>query len=40
MRNPVIILAPNTHRKTPVVSLLFEKDDGLINKVKLNIIKN
>jgi site-specific recombinase XerD len=34
MRNPVITLANHTHHGTPVVSLCFEKDWGLISKVK------
>ena len=34
MRNPVITLANHTHHGTPVVSLCFEKDYGLISKVK------
>ena len=34
MRNPVITLANHTHHGKPVVSLRFEKDYGLISKVK------
>ncbi|NCB43331.1 MAG: hypothetical protein EOM59_12020 [Clostridia bacterium] len=34
MRNPVITLANDTHRDKPVVSLTFEKDFTIINKVK------
>lgn len=35
MRNPVIILANDTHSDIPVVSLIFEKDYALFGRVEI-----